>query len=54
MIRTVQTEMITETIKKMCIEANYSLSSDMVKANAKSRGKRGVRAWKTNSGTASG
>lgn len=32
MIRTVQTEMITETIKKMCIEANYSLSSDMVKA----------------------
>lgn len=32
MIRTVQTEIITETIKKMCIEANYSLSSDMVKA----------------------
>lgn len=32
MIRTVQTEIITETIKKMCIEANYSLSLDMVKA----------------------
>ena len=35
MIRTVQTEIITETIKKMCIEANYSLSSDMVKAMRK-------------------
>lgn len=32
MIRTVQTEIITETIKEMCIEANYSLSSDMEKA----------------------
>lgn len=39
MIRTVQTEIITETIKKMCIEANYSLSSDMVKAMRKAEGK---------------
>lgn len=39
MIRTVQTEIITETIKKMCIEANYSLSSDMVKAMRKTEEK---------------
>lgn len=39
MIRTVQTEIITETIKKMCIEANYSLSSDMVKAMRKAEKK---------------
>ena len=39
MIRTVQTEIITETIKKMCIEANYSLSSDMVKAMQKAEEK---------------
>ncbi len=39
MIRTVQTEIITETIKKMCIEANYSLSSDMVKAKRKAEEK---------------
>lgn len=39
MIRTVQTEIITETIKKMCIEANYSLSSDMVKAMRKAKEK---------------
>lgn len=39
MIRTVQTEIITETIKKMCIEANYSLSSDMVKAMRKAEEK---------------
>ena len=37
MIRTVQTEIITET--KMCIEANYSLSSDMVKAMRKAEEK---------------
>ena len=41
MIRTVQTEIITETIKKMCIEANYSLSSDMVKAMRKAEEKAG-------------
>ena len=39
MIRTVQTEIITETIKKMCIEANYSRSSDMVKAMRKAEEK---------------
>lgn len=39
MIRTVQTEIITETIKKMCIEANYLLSSDMVKAMRKAEEK---------------
>ena len=39
MIRTVQTEIITETIKKMCIEASYSLSSDMVKAMRKAEEK---------------
>lgn len=39
MIRTVQTEIITETIKKMCIEANYSLSSDMVKVMRKAEEK---------------
>ena len=39
MIRTVQTEIITETIKKMCIEANYSLSSDMAKAMRKAEEK---------------
>ena len=39
MIRTVQTEIITETIKKMCLEANYSLSSDMVKAMRKAEEK---------------
>lgn len=39
MIRTVQTEIIAETIKKMCIEANYSLSSDMVKAMRKAEEK---------------
>ena len=39
MIRTVQTEIITEAIKKMCIEANYSLSSDMVKAMRKAEEK---------------
>ena len=39
MIRTVQPEIITETIKKMCIEANYSLSSDMVKAMRKAEEK---------------
>ena len=39
MIRTVQTEIITETIKKMCREANYSLSSDMVKAMRKAEEK---------------
>ena len=39
MIRTVQTEIIPETIKKMCIEANYSLSSDMVKAMRKAEEK---------------
>ena len=39
MIRTVQTEIITETIKKMCIEGNYSLSSDMVKAMRKAEEK---------------
>ena len=39
MIRTVQTEIITETIKKMCIEANYSLSSDTVKAMRKAEEK---------------
>ena len=39
MIRTVQTEIITETIKKMCIEANYSPSSDMVKAMRKAEEK---------------
>lgn len=39
MIRTVQTEIITETIKKMCIEANYSLYSDMVKAMRKAEEK---------------
>ena len=39
MIRTVQTEISTETIKKMCIEANYSLSSDMVKAMRKAEEK---------------
>ncbi len=39
MIRTVQTEIITETIKKMCIEANYSLSSDMVKEMRKAEEK---------------
>ena len=39
MIRTVQTEIITETIKKMCIESNYSLSSDMVKAMRKAEEK---------------
>ena len=39
MKRTVQTEIITETIKKMCIEANYSLSSDMVKAMRKAEEK---------------
>lgn len=39
MIRTVQTEIITETIKKMCIGANYSLSSDMVKAMRKAEEK---------------
>lgn len=39
MIRTVQTEIITETIKKMCVEANYSLSSDMVKAMRKAEEK---------------
>ena len=39
MIRTVQTEIITETIKKMCIEANFSLSSDMVKAMRKAEEK---------------
>ena len=39
MIRTVQTEIITETIKKMCIEANYTLSSDMVKAMRKAEEK---------------
>lgn len=39
MIRTVQTDIITETIKKMCIEANYSLSSDMVKAMRKAEEK---------------
>lgn len=39
MIRTVETEIITETIKKMCIEANYSLSSDMVKAMRKAEEK---------------
>lgn len=39
MIRTVQTEIITETIKKMCIEANYSLSPDMVKAMRKAEEK---------------
>ena len=39
MIRTVQTEIITVTIKKMCIEANYSLSSDMVKAMRKAEEK---------------
>ena len=39
MIRTVQTEIITETIKKMCIEANYSLSSYMVKAMRKAEEK---------------
>lgn len=39
MTRTVQTEIITETIKKMCIEANYSLSSDMVKAMRKAEEK---------------
>lgn len=39
MIRTVQIEIITETIKKMCIEANYSLSSDMVKAMRKAEEK---------------
>ena len=39
MIRTVQTEIITETIKKMCIEVNYSLSSDMVKAMRKAEEK---------------
>ena len=39
MIRTVQTEIIKETIKKMCIEANYSLSSDMVKAMRKAEEK---------------
>ena len=39
MILTVQTEIITETIKKMCIEANYSLSSDMVKAMRKAEEK---------------
>lgn len=39
MIRTVRTEIITETIKKMCIEANYSLSSDMVKAMRKAEEK---------------
>lgn len=32
MIRTVQTEKITETIKEMCIEANHFLSSDMEEA----------------------
>ena len=39
MRRPVQTEIITETIKKMCIEANYSLSSDMVKAMRKAEEK---------------
>ena len=39
MIRTVQTEIITENNKKMCIEANYSLSSDMVKAMRKAEEK---------------
>ena len=39
MIRTVQTEIITETIKKMCIEPNYSLSSDIVKAMRKAEEK---------------
>ena len=39
MIRTVQTEIITETVKKMCIEVNYSLSSDMVKAMRKAEEK---------------
>ena len=37
--RQVQTEIITETIKKMCREANYSLSSDMVKAMRKAEEK---------------
>ena len=29
MIRTIQTEAVTEAIKRMCIEANYQLSRDM-------------------------
>ena len=29
MIRTIDTDIVTETIKEMCIEANYSLSKDM-------------------------
>ena len=29
MIRTIQTDVITENIKEMCIEANHFLSGDM-------------------------
>ncbi len=32
MIRTVETDLITENIKEMCIEANYYLSPDMDRA----------------------
>ena len=32
MIRTINTDKITETIREMCIEANHFLSKDMDKA----------------------
>ena len=32
MIRTVDTKIITENVKEMCIEANHYLSKDMDKA----------------------
>ena len=54
MIRTVDTKIITENVKEMCIEANHYLSKDMDIAmkNCGYNGK--IRTWQENIKSASG
>ena len=54
MIREVNVKEITENIKEMCIEANYTLSPDMDKAMKKSSRRRKIRTWNKNTESASG
>lgn len=54
MIREVNVKEITENIKEMCIEANYTLSPDMDKAMKKAAEEEKTETWNKNTESASG
>ena len=50
-MRTINTDEIIQTVKKMCIEANLKLSEDMGKGSQKCRNRRRQCTWQTDSDT---